>query len=195
MKLFGKTPNVPFVKYRHLFLAGSALIIAISLTAFFTRGLSYGIDFLGGVKLQYQFPKVVSEEEVRQSLTSLNLGDVSVVRFGTEADRRIIIKVPKASEASAALSSLITPKLTEGFGAEGLTLEQEEIVGPKVGQELRRKGTMAVLFSLVCMLIYIGFRFQSHNCDSVFAAIFNSTLSAWSSFAKSNISSTSSFTT
>jgi len=172
MKLFSKTPNFPFVRSRYLLLGFSGFLIATSLFLFLTRGLNYGTDFLGGVKLQYLFPKEVSEGEVRSLLAGLDLGDVSVVRYGDPKEKRLVIKISKSSDEFSLAANVITPKLSETFGEE-LILEMEETVGPKVGQELRRKGMLAVFFSLFCMLIYIGFRFDFHFAPGALLALFH----------------------
>lgn len=184
MKLFKQTPHFPFVKYRHGFLAASILIVAVSITAFATRGLSYGIDFLGGIKLQYQFPGAVTEDSVRDVLADLKLGDIEVIRYGVTTSNRLILKLANTSDAekSGGVSKAITPKLIEKFG-EGVTLEQEEIVGPKVGKELRRRGMLSVLFSLGCILIYIGFRFNFQVAPGAILALFHDVIVVLGLFA------------
>ena len=148
-------------------------MVAIALFFFFARGLNFGTDFLGGVKLQYHFSQDVSEADIRKALADLNLGDISVVRFGDPKEKRLVIKVAKTSDEIASLAKTITPKLAQAFGEEGTTLEMEVTVGPKVGAELQRKGTLAVLFSLFCMLIYIGFRLDFYFAPGAIVALFH----------------------
>lgn len=183
MRIFKQTPNFPFVRNRYLFLILSGLIVGTSLSLLFTRGLNYGTDFLGGVKLQYQFPKEVTENEIRSLLSGLSLGDISVVRYGSPQERRWVFKVLKPAQETLALSQIITPELIKTYGEQGLILEQEETVGPKVGQELRRKGMLAVLFSLFCMLVYIGFRFDFQFAPGAIIALFHDVIVALGFFA------------
>lgn len=183
MRLFKHTPNFPFVRNRRIFLLMSGLIVGISLFLLFTRGLNFGTDFMGGVKLIYQFPKEVSEGEVRKLMESLSLGSVSVVRHGKPEERRLAIKVSKPPLETESLSTLITPALTKIYGETGLTLEQEVTVGPKVGQELRRKGILAVFFSLFCMLAYIGFRFDFFFAPGAIVALFHDVIVTLGLFA------------
>ena len=151
MKLFKQTPNFPFARRRFLFLGISGALVVTCLFIFFTRGLNFGTDFLGGVKLQYHFANEVSEADIRKTLADLNLGEISIVRLGDPKEKRLAIKVAKTSDDISSLSKTITPKLTEAFGEANVTLEMEVTVGPKVGSELQRKGTLAVLFSLLCI--------------------------------------------
>ena len=173
MKLFKQTPNFPFVRRRFLFLGISGALVVTCLFIFFTRGLNFGTDFLGGVKLQYHFANEVSEADIRKTLADLNLGEISIVRLGDPKEKRLAIKVAKTSDDISSLSKTITPKLTEAFGEANVTLEMEVTVGPKVGSELQRKGTLAVLFSLLCMLIYIGFRLDFYFAPGAIVALFH----------------------
>ncbi|MDO8527072.1 MAG: protein translocase subunit SecF [Deltaproteobacteria bacterium] len=183
MKLFREVPHFAFMKNRFIFLGMSGAIVALSLFFIFTKGLNYGTDFMGGVKLQYQFPKTVSDGEIRKTLMDLHLGDVSVVRYGRAEENRFVIKVSKPALDTTTLSPTITPVLTRAFGEQGLVLEKEESVGPKVGQELRRKGLMTVLFSLFCMLVYIGFRFDFYFAPGAIVALFHDVIVTLGIFA------------
>lgn len=187
IKLFQQTPNFPFMRLRHVFLAISAVVVGGSIFLLAVRGLNFGTDFKGGVKLQYQLPREAGEGEVRNALSGLNLEGVSVVRFGKSGEKKFVIKVAQPQEGQEMLSSQITPALEKVFGAEGgmggVVLEQEATVGPKVGGELRRKGILAVLVSLVCMLVYVGFRFDFQFAPGAILALFHDVLVVLGVFA------------
>jgi len=151
--------NIPFIRFRYIFIAISVVLFVGSIVVILTKGFNYGIDFQGGAKLEYQFTKPVTEGLVRQALAGSNLGDVSVVRFGEKKDNRMSIKVEMAGK-HAEIGTVLTAALEESFGKGEVKLEQEETVGPKVGAELRRKAWLTILFSWVLMLIYIGYRFD-----------------------------------
>lgn len=183
IKLFQQIPNFPFVRLRHLFLMISAVVVGGSILLLATRGLNFGTDFKGGVKLQYQLPREASEGEVRNALSGLNLEGVAAVRFGKPGEKKFVIKVARPQEGQEMLSTQITPELAKIFGAEGLVLEQEATVGPKVGSELRRKGILAVLVSMVCMLVYVGFRFDFQFAPGAILALFHDVLVVLGVFA------------
>ncbi len=151
--------NLPFIKYRYAFIALSVIAVVASLVLFATKGFNYGIDFKGGAKIEFQFTEPVTENQVREALAPLDLGDVSVVRFGEASDNRMSIKV-ELPEEHAGIGESIFTALTTAFGEGNVKLEQEETVGPRVGEELRRKAWLTILFSWVLMLIYIGYRFD-----------------------------------
>lgn len=172
MKFLNKTPSIPFMKHRFLYLAVSILLMGGSLFLVATRGLNFGTDFMGGVQLQYRFPTGVSEGELRALLKKMEMPGVSVVRFGDISENRLAIKISHPKEAIESYGKTITPELQKTFGAETL-LEMEETVGAKVGDELKQKGILAVLFSLFCMLIYVGFRFDFYFAPGALAALFH----------------------
>ncbi|MDP2599998.1 MAG: protein translocase subunit SecF [Deltaproteobacteria bacterium] len=183
MKLFKQVPNFPFVKNRFIFMALSGLIVLASIFILATKGLNYGTDFTGGVKLQYKFDKAVTEDEIRNILSGLGLKEASVVRYGEAEENRFVIRLAKPTEENLTVSTTLTPAFAKALGESSITLEQEEVVGPKVGEELRKKGMLAVLVSLACMLIYIGFRFDFHFAPGALAALFHDVLLALGAFA------------
>lgn len=174
MRIFKQTPNFPLVRSRFVWLGISLALVGASLFLLFSRGLNYGTDFLGGVRLQYLFPARVSESEVRGALAGAELGEISVVRYGKVEEKRWMIKVPQ-SQGTTSVAGQVTPKLQAAFG-QALILEMEESVGPKVGKELRRKGMLAVFFSLFCILVYVGFRLDFFFAPGAILALFHDVL-------------------
>ena len=151
--------HIPFIKYQWVLIAISTILTLAGLFVILKYGFNYGIDFEGGAKLTYKFQSAVSENQVRDALQKINLGEADVVRYGQPQDNRMTIKVALPEE-HAKLGEQITAGLEQAFGAGGATLESEETVGPKVGKELRKKAWLAVIFAVILMLIYIGYRFD-----------------------------------
>ncbi len=147
----------PFMKYKVLFVGLSFLAVTVSLFLYFTKGLNYGVDFKGGVKLIYSFADDLGENDIRQSLEGLNLGEVQVVRFGLEKDKSYMIRAALNEEGTTA--SLVENKFKEKFGAS-VTLLSEETVGAKVGADLRKRGMFALILTWILILVYVGIRFD-----------------------------------
>jgi preprotein translocase subunit SecF len=146
-------------------LAGvvSAVLVLIALGTLVAKGgPRYGIDFVGGTLVQMRFNSAVSSDQIRSALAPVVGGDASVQPIGDEADHEFLINVPAVEKETglAGLSDLIAEEFETTFGAEGFEVRRTEMVGPKVGHELRRKGMMAVFLSLLGMLAYIWFRFE-----------------------------------
>lgn len=154
-----KQLNIPFVKWMNWLFGFSLLLVAISIYLIATKGFNYGIDFNGGAKLAYQFKTDVNEESVRSALKELNMGDASVVRFGKPEEHRMSVRVEQPEEHTA-IGPIVTAALEKNFGAGQMILEKEETVGPRAGEELRRKALYTIILSWVLMLVYIGYRFD-----------------------------------
>ena len=163
MELIKHDTRIDFVG--RIKLAGfiSALLILISLGSLIAKGgPRYGIDFVGGTLVQMRFTSAVSSDQIRSAIAPVVDGAAAVQPVGDEAEHEFLINVPSIEKETglAGLSDQIAEQFAEVFGAEGFEVRRTEMVGPKVGHELRRKGMMAVFFSLLGILAYIWFRFE-----------------------------------
>ena len=142
-------------KHRYLIIL-SALLFILSIFLFFFKGLNLGIDFKGGTVIEMQFDKQIKSEQIRKELLKLNLGDVKVKEFG-KANNHLAIIEKKGTENN--FISNIKSHLNNNLNSSA-DFRRVEIVGPKISQELTEKGLIAVSLALICMLIYIWFRFE-----------------------------------
>lgn len=167
-------PNtyIPFLKYKNYAYIFSALIIIISLISMFS-GLNLGIDFAGGTELQVTFDNGIKISQLRKDIESLKLGDISIQSVESVKGNSFLIRVEKSSDKiKGGVSDLIQKKLSDNYGKNSYNIEREELIGPKVGKELRNKGIYALLFALIGILIYVAIRFEmSFAVGSVAALI------------------------
>lgn len=162
--------NIPFMKNKR-YLIGLSLILTIAaLVMMFKNGLNYGIDFRGGVKLLYSFSVPLQDGEIEKTLLDNGI-DSMVQRYG-EKDKNVFSVKTKQTEATLEDTvTKITTILTEKYKDASVKLEQQETVGPKVGQELKRKGQLAILFTLIAMLVYVGIRFDFYFAPGAIVGI------------------------
>jgi preprotein translocase subunit SecF len=173
MEFFKTTPRIQFMARRKWWYVISGLLIAASFVLLATRGLNLGLDFTGGVILEVNNPAAVAEQRVRDALGAVGF-DVQVQATGGTA-RELIIRVPpKATEgvqnpnevANAILAEL--KKLDPAIELRG----SPDFVGGQVGEELTEQGGLAMLFTMIMIMIYVGFRFQwKMAVGTVFAAL------------------------
>ena len=177
MRLF-KNPDINFLRWRWHAVAFSWVIIIAGLAVIWTKGLPKGIEFAGGTSVIAQFDQQASVEAVRRSLNQNYPGggeNAIVQEYGDAAQRQVMVRVPQVgAESGSSLST--TAKAVEGALRKGglppFKIIGTEIVGPAVGEELTRKGTSAMVLSLLGLLAYIGFRFQfSFAVGAVIATI------------------------
>ena len=153
--------NVDFIGKRRLFMIISAIAILVGIGALFIRGgLNYGIDFAGGTMVQVRFAKVAGADEIRQVLAGIDMGDASIQQFEGDKAHEFLIRVEKSKSDLVGLSDEIKMALDKEFGAENVDIRRVEMVGPKVGKDLRRQGMLAIVYALIGILIYVTLRFE-----------------------------------
>ena len=154
------TTDIPFMKWRRLAFGCSLVFIACAIGVFFVRGLNYGIDFRGGILIEVKVPQNINISSMRDSLSTLGLGEVALQEFGAPDD--ILIRIEKQDGGEKAQLQAVTAvkeRLESDFGL-GLDYRRTEFVGPKVGRELISAGIKAVISALLAMMVYIWFRFE-----------------------------------
>lgn len=134
----------------------SVAAIIGSIVLLFWHGLNLGIDFTGGVVLEFEYPQTANIEKTREALSRSGF-EAQVQHFGD--DRSIMVRLlPHAGQDVNAVSSEVTKALKTT--TPEVELRRAEVVGPQVGEELTNQGGLAVLFTFILIGIYTWFRFQ-----------------------------------
>ena len=135
----------------------SIILFTMSILLVFFKGLNYGIDFKGGTLIELRTEKTIKASSIRDTLSSMNLGDVNVKKFGKDGD--YLIKVEQKESNNNKLIPEIKKKLTDNLNAE-IDFRRVENVGPKVSAELLESSIIAISLALAAMLFYIWIRFE-----------------------------------
>jgi len=136
----------------------SLILIIISIFILVAKGLNLGVDFKGGTLIELRAENsIINISEIRQSFLKMNLGDVTVKKFGKENDYLVKIEITKSDDENFIKS--INDKLSADLGS-AVNFRRVENVGPKVSNELLRAGLLAISLSLAAMLFYIWIRFE-----------------------------------
>jgi preprotein translocase SecF subunit len=144
-----------FYKKMNIF---SSILIFLSILALLFKGLNLGVDFKGGTLIEVRTENSKSDiAEIRQSLLRMNLGDVTVKKFGKEQDYLVKIEMTKTNDMDFIQS--INEQLSSDLGSV-VNFRRVENVGPKVSNELLKAGLLAISLSLAAMLFYIWVRFE-----------------------------------
>ena len=163
--------KLAFNRFYKLFNFISLSLILISIILLLFKGLNFGVDFKGGTLIELRVKdKTVTITNIRDSLNQINLGDVSVKKFGKEND--YLIKFEKKDFNNPNFISEIKSKLTSSLG-NTFEFRRVENVGPKVSSELLRSGIIAICLSLAAMLIYIWIRFEWQFSLGAIVALFH----------------------
>jgi preprotein translocase subunit SecF len=158
---------------RAAFVLSAALIIAGVVSLVAHGGPKLGIDFQGGILLQVRFDNPIGAERIRESLAATGVEGAEIQHFG--GDREAIIRTKMGSDEED-LAGRILDALNEQNPGNRAEVRRQELVGPKVGIELRRKATMAIIYALVGILIYISLRFEFKFAVGAVAALVHDVL-------------------
>ncbi|NQV04751.1 MAG: protein translocase subunit SecD, partial [Candidatus Omnitrophica bacterium] len=153
MLQFFKKTNIDFIGKRWIAYVLSAIVLLAGMGAFIAKGeKAYGIDFTGGQLQEYSFAREIEVEDVRRSLTDIGIKDMTIQHV--EGKNQILIKT------SDDVASEVSKKFTDSFSDNPSNLLRVEKVGPSIGRHLRKSARLAMLWSLIGILIYVGFRFK-----------------------------------
>jgi preprotein translocase subunit SecF len=153
--------KIDFLGIRSFAFGLSGLVIAAGIVSIILHGgLNYGIDFAGGTLVQVKFLEPTQVETIKENLASIGLDRSLVQRFGEKGENEYLIRVEKSVSDLEDLSGQIEGTLQEAYGKSGVEIRRTEMVGPKVGKDLRKKGILAIVYALIGILIYITWRFE-----------------------------------
>ena len=160
---------ISFNKYYNKFNLLSVSLVVISLIFLIFKGLNFGIDFKGGTLIELRSnDQKINVSSLRDRLSQMNLGDVSVKKFGNDTD--FLIKFENNEDKN--IIEKIKLNLDKSFGND-FSFRRVENVGPKVSAELLKSGVIAISVALVLMLIYIWIRFEWQFSLGAIAALFH----------------------
>jgi len=169
MEFFKNDKTYDFMGKSKAFIALSVTIILASYFLIFTKGLNYGIDFTGGTIVQLQYKQAAPIPSIREALkTDESFASSIVTKFGS--DEEVVIRIPTTSTSVA---NDIGDKVRVLLKTTGdFEVRRVDMVGPKVGNELRIKGLEAMGFSILAILVYIALRFEwRFAVASIFALV------------------------
>ena len=160
---------IPFNKYYNQFNIISVTLVVISLTFLVFKGLNFGIDFKGGTLIELRSSdNKINVSSLRDNLSQMNLGDISVKNFGNKTDFLIKFEINNNKD----VIEKIKMNLENSFG-NNFNFRRVENVGPKVSAELLRSGIIAISVALALMLIYIWIRFEWQFSLGAILALFH----------------------
>jgi preprotein translocase subunit SecF len=110
--------------------------------------------------VQLKFQQAVTIADIRRALESINLGGSVIQDFGQEGSNEYLIRLDKTSAEIGTLGDQLKKALADQFGADKFEIRRIEFVGPKIGEDLRFRGIMSVVFSTIMMGLYLWFRFE-----------------------------------
>lgn len=174
---FIKRTSFDFMRLRNIgfALTGAMVLIGLVAAVQISRGKAeLGIDFTGGVMLQYSAVQPFTLDEVRPVLGANGFPGVDLQRVSS--DNQLIVKLKEAAEKVGTESDRISAILAEHLAEKGFNLESKSEIGSSVSSDLRSKAIMAIALSLLGVVVYLAFRFDLRFGLAATAATFHDVL-------------------
>ena len=182
MKIINSDTHFDFMGKIKMTMTISGLVILIGLGSIaLSGGLKYGIDFAGGTLIQLQFKTPPDIEVIRDGLKTIALGESTIQEFGSKRD--ILIRIQRSEEKLEAVGSKVRNSLGGKFNKEDITIERVEMVGPKVGRDLREKAILSILYAVIGIVIYISWRFELQYAVAAIIALVHDVLVTLGAFS------------
>src|ERR1700733_8457093 len=146
-----------------------------------------GVDFQGGTQVDVQFTNPPDITAIRSAIESAGVKDASIQTFGDAANHEVLISLPVQTNETALdtgrqeIESALQAHYNNYFNPN--TGVKVDVVGPTVGHQLEKQATLATLYSMLGMLIYLWFRFQLIYGVAAVVACFHDTLITVGAFA------------
>ena len=162
--------NIDFLGKRKMAYILSGSLIIITLFLLLWQGPRYGVDFTGGVVIQVRFDKRKNIDEIRDALRPVHLDDSIIQEFKESGLSEYLIRVRKTDINLAGIHDEVKDALEAKFG-KSVEIRRVEMVGPKIGKELKQKALFAIFYSILFIAIYISGRFEMKWIMSMIMAI------------------------
>jgi len=175
MEIFKRVTEYNFMAKKTMAIILSSAIILVGIISMITHGgLKYGIDFDGGTLVQLKFKTPPAIEDLRDGLKTIGLGDSTIQEFGSK--NHILIRVEKSEEKLEEIGTKVKNSLIGKFQADDILVERVEMVGPKVGKDLREKAILSIIYAIIGIVIYISWRFELQYAIAAIIALVHDVL-------------------
>ena len=160
---------INFMSQRRNATIASIILIIISLSSLYFKGLSLGLDFTGGTQIELHYDRAVDLPATRELIQSNGYDDAIVVAFGSDRD----ISIRTSININEDNSKLLVKQLSDASQSGAIEVRRIEYVGPQIGDELREDGGLGMLTALLIVMLYVSLRFQYKFSIGAVAALFH----------------------
>jgi preprotein translocase subunit SecF len=195
--VFFRNPNVNWLGWKWYFLAFSMIFSVAGIVKMswnwehpvggMRSPVPLGVDFRGGTQVDVQFTNPPDIDAIRRAIEAAGVKDAVITSFGPVADHQVLISLPEETNEAALdtgrqeIESALQAHYNNYFNPN--TGVKVDVVGPTVGRQLEKQATLATLYSMLGMLIYLWFRFQLIYGVAAVVACFHDTLITVGAFA------------
>lgn len=185
MQILHLKETVTFMAYRKIAMVFSIILMVASIVTLTTNKLNFGLDFTGGTLIEVGFENAADLNKMRQLLDAKGFDDAVVKFYGSSRD--VVIRLGQRDDVKAEmLGNQILSVLEKGTGQK-IDMRRIEYVGASVGDELAEQGGLAMLTALICILMYVAFRFEWRMALGSVIALFHDVLLTLGLFSLLNL--------
>jgi preprotein translocase subunit SecF len=174
MQILQLKETVAFMTYRKFAMIFSALLMIASIASLATNKLNFGLDFTGGTLIEVGFEQAADLKKIRQVMTDNGFEDAKVQFYGSSRD--VVIRLGLREDVKAEMLGNNVLAILESGSGQKVDMRRIEFVGASVGDELAEQGGLAMLTALICILIYVAFRFEWRFAVGSVVALFHDVL-------------------
>ncbi|MEZ9142284.1 MULTISPECIES: protein translocase subunit SecF [unclassified Shewanella] len=157
LQIFSVTKAIDFLKHAKVISLLSVVLVVGSLLSLGVKGINWGLDFTGGTVVELEFSQQVDLIQLRSGLDADEAEGAVVQNFGSSRD--VLIRLPVREEIKS--DDQVSAVMEAARSIDSNVIQKRvEFVGPQVGKELAEQGGLAVIVALICILIYVSFRFE-----------------------------------
>lgn len=161
LHLFNKDTHFDFAGKRRYGYTVSALLVVLGLVAILLNGgLRYGVDFAGGAAVQLQFASQAEDENIKKALDTASFPGLAVQSYGENGRDYLVRFSPPEGMSSETIRETILSALQNVFHDNTVSIQRLEMVGPKVGADLRNAALEALYYAILLITVYISGRFE-----------------------------------
>jgi preprotein translocase subunit SecF len=165
--------NIDFVGKRKLWIGISVLCILVTVVLFFTKGLNYGIDFTGGAEVQVKVPQSWDIGKVREEMEKGDIKGLKVQQIGLPEQHQFLVKAQGDEKSLNQASQQVQGLLLKTLKPTDFEIQRVDVVGPAAGKTLRMSGFLSMFYALLCILVYVTFRFDFRYSPGAVLALFH----------------------
>ena len=182
MEIFKRVPQFNFMEKKNTAVIFSSTVILVGIISILIHGgLRYGIDFAGGTLVQLKFKNPPIIEDIRDGLKKIGLGESTIQEFGSK--NHILIRVERSEEKLEEIGTKVKNSLVGKFIASDIVVERVEMVGPKVGKDLRQKAILSIVYAIIGIVIYISWRFEFQYAIAAIIALIHDVMVTMGAFS------------
>ncbi len=166
--------TVAFMSYRKYAMVFSALLMLAAVASLATNKLNFGLDFTGGTLIEVGFEQAADLEVLRGVMTSNGYPEAKIQFYGSSRD--VVIRLALRDDVKAEMLGNQVLNILQDNTGQNIDMRRIEFVGASVGDELTEQGGLAMLTALICILVYVAFRFEWRFAIGSVAALFHDVL-------------------